>query len=181
MLILAVEMKNDARCLKRNILSMFIFSIILSPIITRTKDRIMTSSMETFSVLLAFWAKNSPVYGVFPTQRPVTRSLDVVYDLHLNRQLSKQWRRWWYETLPRSLWRHCNGLLVFVSIITCIFEKTQYIHMYIHTYKLIHILSLYIVGVFLVTYESVNRLKVDLSNGWSPSSPCFQLSRWGHI
>ena len=35
--------------------------------------------METFSALLAFCAGNSPVIGVFPTQRPVTRSFDVFF------------------------------------------------------------------------------------------------------
>ena len=39
--------------------------------------------METFSALLAICAKNSPVTGDFPAQRPVTRSFDVFY-LHLN-------------------------------------------------------------------------------------------------
>ena len=29
------------------------------------------------------------------------------------RQLSKQWRRWWYETLLRSSWRHCNERRLF--------------------------------------------------------------------
>ena len=66
--------------------------------------------METFSALLAFCAGNSSVTGEFPTKRPVTRSFDVFFDLRLNRQLSKQQRRWWFETLPRSLWRHCNGI-----------------------------------------------------------------------
>ena len=33
--------------------------------------------METFSTLLAICAGNSPVPGEFPTQRPVTRSIDV--------------------------------------------------------------------------------------------------------
>ena len=37
--------------------------------------------METFSVLLAIFAGNSPVTGQFPTQRPVTRSFDVFFDL----------------------------------------------------------------------------------------------------
>ena len=38
--------------------------------------------METFSVLLAFCAGNSPVNGEFPSQRQVTRSFDVfVFDL----------------------------------------------------------------------------------------------------
>ena len=42
--------------------------------------------METFSVLLAICAGNSPVPGEFPTQRPVTRSFDVFFDLRLNKR-----------------------------------------------------------------------------------------------
>ena len=64
--------------------------------------------METFSALLALCAGNSPVTGEFHAQRPVTRSFDIVFDLHLNERLSKQSRGWWYETLLRSLWRHRN-------------------------------------------------------------------------
>ena len=45
--------------------------------------------METFSALLAICAGNSPVPGEFPTQRPVTRSFDVFFDLRPNKQLSK--------------------------------------------------------------------------------------------
>ena len=44
----------------------------------------------------------------FPTQRPVTRSFDVFFDLRLNKRLSKQPRGWWFETQSWSLWRHCN-------------------------------------------------------------------------
>ena len=46
--------------------------------------------METFSTLLALCAGNSTV-NEFPAQRPVTRSFDVFFDLHLNKRLSKQW------------------------------------------------------------------------------------------
>ena len=46
--------------------------------------------------------------GEFPAQRPVTRSLDVFFDLRLNKPLSKQSWGWWFETLSRSLWRHRN-------------------------------------------------------------------------
>ena len=46
--------------------------------------------METFPALLALCAGNSPVTGEFPTQRPVTRSFGVFYDLGLNKWLSKQ-------------------------------------------------------------------------------------------
>ena len=37
--------------------------------------------METFSALLAICSGNSPVPGVFPVRRPVTRSFDVFFDL----------------------------------------------------------------------------------------------------
>ena len=39
--------------------------------------------METFSALLAI------VTGGFPSERPVTWSFDVFFDLHLNKRLSK--------------------------------------------------------------------------------------------
>ena len=64
--------------------------------------------MKTFSALLALCVGNSPVTGEFPSQRPVTRSIDVFFDLRLNKWLSKQSWCWWFETPSRSLWRHCN-------------------------------------------------------------------------
>ena len=64
--------------------------------------------METFSALLALCARNSPVSGDFPSQRPVTRSFDVLVDVCLNKRLSKHSRSWWFETQLRPLWRHCN-------------------------------------------------------------------------
>ena len=68
----------------------------------------MTSSMETFSALLALCAGNSPVTGEFPSQKPVTRSFDGFFDLHMNKRLGKQSWGWWFETPSRSLSRHCN-------------------------------------------------------------------------
>ena len=62
--------------------------------------------METCSALLAF------VRGIHRwlrgIHRPVTRGFDVFFDLRLNKRLSKQSRRRWFETPSRSLWRHCN-------------------------------------------------------------------------
>ena len=40
--------------------------------------------MESCSASLALRAGNSPVTGEFPTQSPVTRSFDVLFDLRLN-------------------------------------------------------------------------------------------------
>ena len=70
--------------------------------------------METISALLAFCAENSPVPGEFPTQRPVTRSFEVSFDLRPNKRLSKQSWGWWSETPSSSLWRHRNEILQFM-------------------------------------------------------------------
>ena len=64
--------------------------------------------METFSALLPICAGHSPVPGEFPSQRPVTRSFDVYFDLRLNKRLSKQSWGWWFETLSRPFIRQCN-------------------------------------------------------------------------
>ena len=66
--------------------------------------------METFSALLALCEGISPVTGEFPSQRPVTRSFDVFFDLRMNKRLSKQPRGRGFDTPSRPLWRHCNGL-----------------------------------------------------------------------
>ena len=47
----------------------------------------------------------------FPTQRPVTRSCDVFFDLRPNKRLSKQWWGWWFETPSGPSWCHCNVIL----------------------------------------------------------------------
>ena len=43
---------------------------------------------------------------------PLTKTSDAelgcLFDLRLNKRLNKQSRRRWFETQPRSLWRHCN-------------------------------------------------------------------------
>ena len=72
--------------------------------------------METFSALLALLDGN-------PSQRPVTQSFDVFFDRRLNKRLSKQARRWWYETPSSSLCRHHNAVLSSapLSFLTCLF------------------------------------------------------------
>ena len=72
--------------------------------------------METFSALLAICAGNSPVTGEFLAQRPVTRSVDVFFDLRVNQRLSKQSWGWYFETLSCPLWRHRNGYFYNFSI-----------------------------------------------------------------
>ena len=77
----------------------------------------MTASKGTFSALLAFCAGISPVTGEFPSQRPVTRSFDELFDLHMKKRLSNQSRRRWFETPSHSLWRHCYEFRYFMGLI----------------------------------------------------------------
>ena len=69
----------------------------------RHHDDVINESI--FHVTGPLWG-NSPVTGGCPSQRPVTRSFDVYFDLRLNKRLSKQSRRRWFETPSCSLWRH---------------------------------------------------------------------------
>ena len=82
--------------------------------------------METFSALLAICAGNSPVPGEFPAQRPVTRSFDAFFDLRLNQRLSTQSWGWWFETLPRPSWRHCNEILWNLTILGVLIQAGHY-------------------------------------------------------
>ena len=49
-----------------------------------------------------------PDTGEFPSQRPVTRSFDVFFDLCLNKRWNKQSRRRWFEMPSPSSWHHCS-------------------------------------------------------------------------
>ena len=68
------------------------------------KTSLRRHRMETFSTLLTTCAGNSPVTGEFPSQRPVTRSLDVFFHLCLNKRLSKKSWGWWFEAIPAEFW-----------------------------------------------------------------------------
>ena len=63
--------------------------------------------METFSALLALCAVNSLVTGESP-HKGQWRGVYVFFDLRLNKRFSKQSLGWWFDTPPRSLWRHRN-------------------------------------------------------------------------
>ena len=52
-----------------------------------------------------------PVWGEstgHPWQRPVMRILDILFDLRLNKRVSKHSGSRWFDTPSRSLLRHCN-------------------------------------------------------------------------
>ena len=88
----------------------------------------MTSSNEAFSTLLALCEGNPPVTCGFPSQRPVTRSFHVFFDLRLTRQWNKQPRRWWLNTPSRSLWRHFNVEENLFRVVSVILEQPRGCH-----------------------------------------------------
>ena len=55
-----------------------------------------------------YFPLNWPFVRELPSQRPVTRSSGVSFDLRLNKRLRKQSWGWWFEKLLYPLWRHCN-------------------------------------------------------------------------
>ena len=68
------------------------------------------SQISTWHDDVIKWCREFTGPGEFPSQRPVTRSVDVFFDLRLNKRLSKQPWGWWFETPSWSLWRQCNEL-----------------------------------------------------------------------
>ena len=90
--------------------------------------------MEAFSALLDFFAGNSLVTGEFTSQKPVTRSFDSLFDLRLNKRLSKQSWGWWFETTSGSLWRHCYVLVyddrLCIQVFICWTMMTIYVFVF---------------------------------------------------
>ena len=78
--------------------------------------------------------------GEFPSQRPVTRSFGVFFDMRLNKRLSKQTWGWWFETASRlGFWqlvlnyeKNYNYILLFLWGITAFYARTAYVK--IHNY-----------------------------------------------
>ena len=72
--------------------------------------------MQTISALLALCAGNSTVTDEFPAQRPVTRSFDIILDLHLNKQLSKQsWGGWFSLSLLKFWFKQWSGRMLYTT------------------------------------------------------------------
>ena len=125
--------------------------------------------METLSALLAICVGNSPVPGEFPTQRPVTRSFDVFFDLRLNKRLSKQSRGWWFETLSRQLWRHRNVVAKFddsvIVWMTCDFLCRQWAPIFVH-------IRWYLLGCTASIYCIWLRMKIRASQITGVATVC---------
>ena len=111
------------KCLMKSVVFEFFFSIFFSLIwhewLKKTLQNnnlihihyMMTSPNGNISRVTGLCEENPSVTGGFPSQRTVTRSFDGFFQLHLNKWLSKQSRRRWFETPLCLLWRHSNKLI----------------------------------------------------------------------
>ena len=97
----------------------FHFFFMLNAVFRNLSDKtcyMMTSSNGNF------FRVTSHLCGEFTGHRgtPLTNAsdaeLDVFFDLHLNKRLSKQSRRRWFENPSRSSWRHCNVIIRKISL-----------------------------------------------------------------
>ena len=96
----------------------------------------MSSNENIFCFTDPLWGESTghqwipPVTDEVPSQRPVTRSFDVFFDLRLNKRLTKQTRRRWFEMPSRSWWRHCYVHIKFS------YSYPYYLHRIMSTNKL---------------------------------------------
>ena len=67
------------------------------------------------------------------------------FDLHPNKRLSKQWWGWWFETLSRPLWRHCNAHIL-IWIAECISAFNVALVTHICICKILRVLVLVFCG-----------------------------------
>ena len=141
--------------------------------------------MESFSALLTICAGKSPVPGEFPTQRPVTWSFDIFFDLRLNKRLSKNSRGWWFETPSHSLWRLCNDLSsnlsypILVIIVTAIQPRMRCT---LGLGAIIQILTKHITSYVMMIFHSCINTSGCLKHLIVISSKvCLELSYWSEM
>ena len=87
----------------------------------------MTSpNTDIFRVTGPLWGESNGHRWV-PLKKASDAEVEVFFDLHTNKRLSKQSRRWWVETPSLSLWRHCMD-----SVLLVLFFKVPWVLMRSH-------------------------------------------------
>ena len=72
-------------------------------------NMMISSHGNIFRVTGPLWGESTG-HRWIPLTRPASQSIGGCFDLRLNKRLSKQSGRRWFETPSRSLWYHCNDL-----------------------------------------------------------------------
>ena len=102
-----------------------IFFIVRASIWSCLCSSCSTESLASVSMMSSngnIFHLTGPLCGEFtghqwiPHTKAVTQSFDVVFDLRLNKCLSKQSWGWWFEMPSRSLWCNCNVFGSFLKL-----------------------------------------------------------------
>ena len=151
----------------------------VDPTQNRPNERINKSGrrhqMETFYALLAICEGNSPATGEFPSQRPLTRSIDVFSDLRPNKRLSEQSRRRWFGTQSRPLWRHCNMDTRRVWSIRICYNASHLVYVFFFFRKIWYIIMKQC-GYFYKTYCIFKRTDgIGLKSNYTSTRLCLYV------
>ena len=118
-------------CLPHEIIDMMTMLQLQLIIVSKIRNMMTSTNGNIFRVTGHLYGEFTGP-GEFPAKRPVTGSFDVIFDLSLNKRLSKQSWGWWFETQSRLLWRHCNesGLIAtsfLVPMYILEYDKPSYV------------------------------------------------------
>ena len=127
--------KTESQARRHELIDVMCFWVMLSVLL----DCLDVTFMSFAVVLIMMTSPNGNYFRItgplcgeftgpceFPTQRPVTRSFDVFFDLRPNKRLSKQPWGWWFEPLSWSLWRHCYVILFVSALGYVLFYVSRY-------------------------------------------------------
>ena len=116
--------------------------------------------------------------GEFPSQRPVTRSFDVFFDLRLIKRLSKQSWGWWFETPPWSLWRQCNPFAILAHCSLNKMTTILYTFSYAHHRKISLCAWVQILRNFVASAPTNNKSALTYVLSWRLTKDTNDLNQW---
>ena len=129
--------------------------------------------METLSRSLALCVGNSPVTSEFPSKRPAMLRFDIIFDLCLNKRLSKQLWGWWVEKLFHPLWCHCNVDMQFHQIS---YELSEVSVTWDPCSSAASVIDMDVTNKLTPTYQQPYSL-IHIDHDWLVFRTCIQVSQ----
>ena len=127
------------------------------------RNLMMTSSNgNLFRVTGPLWGETTGHRWILLTKAS-DAGIWFLFDLHLNKWLSKQQRRRWFETTSCSLWRHCNAWVWWELCGKCRLYNISFLFLNTDRYSKIHLIYL--------CRELTNLLPVWENFQWKDNAP----------
>ena len=77
------------------------------------KKMMISSNANLFHITGSLWGESTSQQEWIPLLKASDAEFAVFFDLRLNKRLSKQARRQWFEMPFHSLWCHCNETILY--------------------------------------------------------------------